>query len=145
MIAEKSREIETLETAINDGEFTAQLAMFHQEPEKYTKMLSAPQLRELLSDMQHAVSVVQSRLIDNLSSALDAAKETMTCQICMDKQKEVVFVPCGHQTCNQCVIKQEIQAKAEARGKKAKQQAKPLCPYCRKMISSRQEFCFGQC
>ena len=47
-----------------------------------------------------------------------AAEEAITCSLCMDHPKGVVF-SCGHQTCTECSA------------------AHSDCPFCRKLISSR--------
>jgi baculoviral IAP repeat-containing protein 2/3 len=55
----------------------------------------------------------------SLEDAYNQLKDQRLCKICMDRELEITFIPCGHLvTCEQC--------------------AQPLkkCPICRKLIKS---------
>ncbi|RXG68825.1 Baculoviral IAP repeat-containing protein 2 [Armadillidium vulgare] len=64
-----------------------------------------------------AVSSNSENLSKNLAMELQRIKENMMCKVCMDKEMDVVFLPCTHMvTCSSCAV------------------ALASCPICRRDI-----------
>ena len=63
-------------------------------------------------------------LTNKEEKSLSTDNESNECKICMEKQKNVVLVPCGHTMCDGCAQKFQ----------------KGQCPTCRTRVSSTQKF-----
>jgi len=82
--------------------------------------LSLKELEQLEDTIKSTLKKIEHQKQDVISRLLAQIKEQKTCILCIDKDKEIVFVPCGHLcTCSVCA------------------QSLIKCPVCRSNIQQR--------
>lgn len=75
------------------------------------------------------INVKLMKMLINIKDlkACDSAKEEDDCSVCMDKKRDVIFIPCGHIThCVDCVNNMTRQSMIDV--------SMPLCCVCRKTV-----------
>ena len=87
------------------------------------------QIRSDINNQAKQQELLQNLVLDMKSTnkvekAIFADNESNECKICMERQKKVVLVPCGHTMCDVC----------------ARKLKKGECPTCRSKISDTQKF-----
>ena len=67
-----------------------------------------------------------------LQEEVQTLKEDRLCTICLDNEKATVIIPCGHVTCNLCILSLSIRENVSTR----ENNSDMICPICRSTITN---------